>query len=172
MRQLCCLCSWQLTIGTHGLSLWPGTVKVILRHGQKNHWMELSQLGFRIYCVPCQLLLCCGLRRMSNGMNLALESLHTVSASGTFQGTQVSDTHCPVTDKVDCHEKFYSFTNQAFVSWRLGACQEWWRSLAQSTRSAQWCADTMFFLSLLQSTMLIVAWRNPTLLLAMTTQRS
>ncbi len=38
----CCLCSWQSTIGPHGLSLWLGTVEVILRHGQQNHWMVLS----------------------------------------------------------------------------------------------------------------------------------
>jgi hypothetical protein len=119
-----------------------------------------------------QLLLCCGLRKMSSGANLAPESLRAVCASGTFQGAQVSDAHWPVTNKVDCREEFYSFPNQAFVSWRLGACQEWWKLLARSTRSARQCGDTMFLLSLLRSTTLIVAWRNPTLLPAMRTQRS
>ncbi len=47
--------------------------------------------------------------------------------------------------RVDCCEKFYSSTNQAFVLWRLGACQEWWRLLAQSTCSTWWSADTMFY---------------------------
>ncbi len=154
--QGCCLCSWQSTIGPHSLLLWPGTIEVILRHGSSVthvedktiewycHLSGQHQLGFNICCVPCQLLLCCGLRRMSSGANLAPESLHTVCASGTLQDAQVSDAHCPVTNNVDCPEEFYSFTNQAFVSWCLGACQEWWRWLARSTCSAWWCADTSF----------------------------
>jgi hypothetical protein len=101
------------------------------------HIAGQHQLGSSIRCVPRQLLVCCSLRKMSSGANLAPESLRTVCASGTFQGAQVSDAHWPVTNKVDCREKFYSFTIQAFVSWRLGACQEWWRSVAQSTRSAR-----------------------------------
>ncbi len=30
--QRCCLCSWQSTIDPYGLSLWPGTIEVILHH--------------------------------------------------------------------------------------------------------------------------------------------
>ncbi len=108
------------------------------------------QLGFSICCAPCQLLLYCGLCEISSGANLAPESLRTVCASGTLQGTQVTVANCPVTNKVDCHEEFYSFTNQAFVLLLLGACQEWWRLLAQSTLSTQWCVDTMFLLLLLR----------------------
>jgi hypothetical protein len=79
------------------------------------------QPGFSICCAPHPLLLYC---KISSGTNLALESLHTVGVSGTLQGAQVTVANCPVTNKVDCHEEFYSFTNQAFLSWRLGASQE------------------------------------------------
>jgi hypothetical protein len=99
------------------------------------------QLFFSGRCAPCQLLLYCGLRKISSGPNLAPESLCAVCASGALQGAQVSDPHCPVTNKVDCCEEFYSFTNQAFVAWCLGTCQEWWRSLAQSRCSTWWCGD-------------------------------
>jgi hypothetical protein len=135
IQRHCCLCSWQSIIGPHSLSLWPGNVKVILCHGSSVTHVEdktigwychnagQHQLGFSICCVPCQMLLCCSLRRMSSGANLLLKSLCTVCASGTLQGTQVTVAHCPVTNKVDCLEEFYSFTNQAFFLWRLGACQ-------------------------------------------------
>jgi hypothetical protein len=146
--QLCCLCSWQSTIGPHGLSLWPGTIEVILRHGSLVthvedktiewycHNIGQHQLGFSICCAPHQLLLCHGLRKICSGANLAPESLRTVCASGTLQGAHVTVAHCPVTNKVDCCEEFYSFTDRAFVSWHLGTCQEWWRLLARSTPSA------------------------------------
>jgi hypothetical protein len=100
------------------------------------HITGQHQLGFSIRCVPCQLLLCSSLIGMSSGVNIALESLHTGCASGTLQAAQVTVAHWPVTNKVDCREEFYSFTNQAFVSWHLGTCQEWWRLLARSTHSA------------------------------------
>ena len=100
------------------------------------------QLGFNICCVPCQLLLCCGLRRISSGTNLAPESLRTVCASGTLQDAQVTVAHCPVTNKVDCCEEFYSFTNQAFVLWRFericpsgGSICQTWSSLRVDVRS-------------------------------------
>jgi hypothetical protein len=89
------------------------------------HIAGQQQPGFSVRCAPRQLLLCHGLRKISNGANLALESLLTVFASGTLQGTQVTIAHCPVTNKVDCCEEFYSFTNQTFFLWCLGACQEW-----------------------------------------------
>ncbi len=101
------------------------------------------QLGFSVCCAPHQLLLYRDLRKISSGTNLVPESLRTVCASGTLQGAQVTVAHCPVINKVDCREEFYFFINQVFVLWCLGACQEWWRLLAQSTRSAWWCADTM-----------------------------
>jgi hypothetical protein len=102
------------------------------------------QLGFSIYCMPCQLLLCCGLRRISSGASLAPESLHIVCASGTLQGIHVTVAHFPVTNKVDCCKEFYSFTNQVFVLLHLGTRQEWRRLLARSTHSAWKCVDTMF----------------------------
>ncbi len=133
------------TVCRYSLELSTWSCVTVLQYrggGRQNHWMVLSQ------CWPASdwlqhplQLLCCGLRRMSSGANLVPESLCTVCASGTLQGAQVSDAHCPVTNNVDCHEEFYSFTNQAFVSWRLVACQEWWRSIAQSTRST--CVDTI-----------------------------
>ncbi len=43
------------------------------------------QLGFSVRCAPRQLLLCCGLRKICSGANLAPESLHTICASGTFR---------------------------------------------------------------------------------------
>ncbi len=103
-----------------------------------------QQLGFSVCCVPHQLLLCCGLRRISSGTNLVPESLHTVCASGTLQGAQFTVANCLVTNKVDCCEEFYSFTNQAFVLLRLGTCQEWWQSSARSPHSAWRCAEHNF----------------------------
>jgi hypothetical protein len=102
------------------------------------------QLGFSICCAPHQLLMYCGLLKICSGANLAPESLRTVCVSGTLQGAQVTVANCPVINMVDCCEEFYSFTNQTFVFWHLGACQEWWRLLVQFTRSTGWCADTMF----------------------------
>ncbi len=49
---------------------------------------------------------------------------------------------------------------QSRVSWRVGASQVWWQSSARSLCFAQWCTDTMFLLSLLWSTPLIVTRRN------------
>ncbi len=141
--------------------------------GRYCHNTSQHQLGFSICCTPHQLLLYHVLRKISSCANLVPESLNTVCVSGTLQGAQVPDAHCPVTNKVNCNEECYSFTNQAFVLWHLGACQEWWQLLARSTRSAWWCANMMFLLSLLQSTTLIVAWHNmSTLLHTMTTQSS
>ncbi len=101
------------------------------------HIAGQQQPGFSIHCTPHQLLLCHGLRKICSGTNLVPESLCTVCASGSFQGAQVSDAHWPVTNKVDCCEEFYSFTNQVFVSWCLVTCQEWWQLSAQFPRSAQ-----------------------------------
>ncbi len=89
------------------------------------HIAGQQQPGFSIRCSPCQLLLYSGLHKINSDTNLAPESLHTVCASGTLQGAQVTVAHCLVTNKVDCCEEFYSFTNQAFVLWRLGTSQEW-----------------------------------------------
>jgi hypothetical protein len=47
------------------------------------HWQ--AQLGFNICCAPHQLLLCCGLCKISIGPNLAPESFCTISVSGTFR---------------------------------------------------------------------------------------
>ncbi len=139
----CCIgwccgdCSWQLTIGPHRLSSGPSAIDLILCHGslvthlwkttlgQHCHIAGQHQLGFSVCCMPHHLLLCCGLQRVNSGKNLALESLHNVCASDTLQGPQVTVGHCPVTNKVDCREEFYCFTNQVFVLWRLGTCQEW-----------------------------------------------
>jgi hypothetical protein len=74
------------------------------------------QLGFSVLCVPRQLLLYCGLRKISSGANLELESLRTVGESGTLKGAQVMVAHCPVIIEVDCCEELYSFTNQAFLA--------------------------------------------------------
>ncbi len=104
------------------------------------------KLGFSICCTLHQLLLYRGLRKICSCTNLGPESLCTVCGSGTLQGAQIAVAHWPVTNEVDCCEEFYSFTNQAFVLWRLGTSQEWWRLLAQSTptRTVWWCADMMF----------------------------
>ena len=143
IRQCSCLCSWQSTIGPHGLPLWPGTIWVILRHGSLVTHVEdktiewychnagQHQLGFSICCAPHQLLLCCGLCKICSGASLAPESICIVCASGILKGAQVMVAHCPVINDVNCCcEEFYSFTNQVFVLWRLSACQEWWRLLA------------------------------------------
>jgi hypothetical protein len=94
----------------------------------QTHSMALSIAGqqqpdFSIHCAPPYLLLCHSLRKISTGTNLIPESLCTVCSSGALQGAQVI-AHCPVTNKIDFCEEFYSFTNQAFVSWCLGNFQE------------------------------------------------
>jgi hypothetical protein len=88
------------------------------------HIASQQQPSFSVCCAPCHLLLSCGFRRISSGTNLAPESLCTVGSSGTLPGIQVTVANCPVTNKVDCCEDFYSFTNQMFVLWRLGTSQE------------------------------------------------
>ncbi len=117
--------------------------------GRKNHWMVLSQ------CWPTSALLQHLLRSSSTVVVSRLtqnmqwrkpctgEPPHYLCVR-CFQGTQVTVSHCPVINKVDCCGEFYLFTNQAFVLWCLGTCQEWWRLLAQSTHFAWCCADTMF----------------------------
>jgi hypothetical protein len=75
-----------------------------------------QELGFSVCYAPRQLLLYCGLHKISSGANLAPESLRTVCASGTLQGAQVTVAHWPVTNKVDCHEEFYCFTNNQALS--------------------------------------------------------
>jgi hypothetical protein len=91
---------------------------------QQCHIAGQQQHGISICCMPRQLLLCCSLRKISSGANLAPESLHTVCTSDSLQGAQVAVAHFSVTYKVDCSEEFYSFTNQAFVSRHLGVSQE------------------------------------------------
>ncbi len=117
--------------------------------GRQNHWMVLSQ------CWPASAWLQHLLRSLSTAVVLGLkqnmqwpepcagEPPHYLCVR-YFQGAQVTVTHCPVINKVDCCEEFYSFTNQVFVLWCLGACQEWWRLLAKSTCFAWWCVDTIF----------------------------
>jgi hypothetical protein len=135
----CCRCSWQ-SIDNRPKQLvimvWHSWRDLMLRVfgnafvedktiGWQCHIAGQQQLGFSVRFTPCQLLLYCSLCIISSGTNLAPENHQTVWASGTLQGAQVTVAHCPVTNRVDCLEVFYSFTNQAFVSWCLGACQEW-----------------------------------------------
>ncbi len=143
IQWLCCLCSWQLTIGPHSLSLWPSTVDVILHHRSLVTHVEDKTIGWYCHIAGQQQLGAQrGLHKISNVWTLRRRaSTLFVQQVHLLQGAQITVAHIPVTNKVDCHEEFYSFTNQLFVSWCLGAYQEWWRLLAQSTRPA--CADTI-----------------------------
>jgi hypothetical protein len=53
-----------------------------------------------------------GLLKVSSGANLAPVSALFVQQVHLLQGTQVTVAHSPVTNKVDCCEEVYSFTNR------------------------------------------------------------
>ncbi len=45
IRQRCCCCSWQLTKGSYGLLLWPGTINMISHHGSSvTRWWKTKPL--------------------------------------------------------------------------------------------------------------------------------
>ncbi len=67
IAQGCCLCSWQSTIGPQGLSFWPGTVNMILRHGSLVTHVEDKTIGW--YCHNAgqhqlSFSICCSLQTM------------------------------------------------------------------------------------------------------------
>ncbi len=109
--------------------------------GRQSHWMVLSQHWpasawlQHLLCSSSTVVVSWLTQKIQWRKPYAGEPPHYLCVR-YFQGAQVTVAHCLVTNKVGCCEEFYSFTNQAFVSWCLGACQEWWRSLARSTHSA------------------------------------
>jgi hypothetical protein len=91
--QCCCICSWQLTMGPHGLSLWLGAVNVVLRHGSLVTHVEDKKIGWCCHIAGQQQLGAQrGLHKISSGANHAPESLCTVCATGTL--TSGCTGHC------------------------------------------------------------------------------